>query len=73
MNYGYTAIANYESGRNEPSYDDLISLAYILGVTPNDLLGFSLSKDDTEFLFSFKNLQLKHQKIILDMLNALQS
>lgn len=73
LNYGYTAIANYESGRNEPSYDDLISLAYILGVTPNDLLGFSLSKDDTEFLISFKKLQLKYQKIILDMINALQS
>ena len=26
LNYGYTAIANYESGRNEPSLDVLIVL-----------------------------------------------
>ena len=27
LNYGSTAIANYESGRNEPSIDDLIKIA----------------------------------------------
>lgn len=73
LNYGYTAIANYESGRNEPSFDDLISLSYALGVTPNDLIGFSPMEEDIEFLLSFKTLQPKHQKIILDMINALES
>ncbi len=27
LNYGYTAIANYESGRNEPSIAGLCSIA----------------------------------------------
>ena len=56
LHYGYTAIANYESGRNEPSFDDLIMLSYTLHVTPNDLIGFSDTEDDREFLASFKRL-----------------
>ena len=73
LNYGSTAIANYESGRNEPSFDDLISIARILDVTPNDLIGFTAREDDAAFLSSFKMLEPKHQKIILDMIDALQS
>ena len=73
LNYGYTAIANYESGRNEPSFDDLISLCHVLDTTPNDLLGFSPMEMDREWLVSFEKLQQKHRKIILDMMNALQS
>ena len=42
LNYGDTTISNYESGRNEPSFDDLINLSHKLSVTPNDLIGFSL-------------------------------
>ena len=37
--YGYTAIANYESGRNEPSIDDLVRIAEILDVTLDELVG----------------------------------
>ena len=41
LGYGYTTISNYESGRNEPSIEDLkkmaaffqVSLDYLLGVT----------------------------------------
>ena len=29
LNYGHMTIANYESGRNEPSIDDLIKIAII--------------------------------------------
>ena len=71
LNYGYTAIANYESGRNEPSFDDLITLAHILQVTPNELLGFSSMEEDQVFLEAFKRLLPEHQKIIFDMINAL--
>ena len=71
LNYGYTAIANYESGRNEPSFDDLIMLSYTLHVTPNDLIGFSDTQEDRAFLASFKRLLPEHQKIICDMINAL--
>ena len=73
LNYGYTAIANYESGRNEPSFDDLISLCHILGTTPNDLIGFSPLEEDLQVLFSFKKLSLEHQILIINMINALQS
>lgn len=34
LHYSHTAIANYESGRNEPSLSDLCRLADILGVCP---------------------------------------
>ena len=33
MNYGYTAIANYESGRNQPNIGDLTKLANTLNVS----------------------------------------
>lgn len=39
LHYGSTAIANYESGRNEPSLADLSHLADILGVSVDGLLG----------------------------------
>ena len=43
LNYGYTAISNYESGRNEPSIKDIkkisdffdVSVDYLLGRTNN--------------------------------------
>ena len=39
LNYGSTAIANYESGRNEPSLDVLIKLSEILDVRTDDTAG----------------------------------
>ncbi len=39
LNYGYTAIANYESGRNQPSITDLIKIATIFDVSLDYLLG----------------------------------
>lgn len=41
LNYSYTAIANYESGRNQPKISDLIRLADILNVSVDYLLGVS--------------------------------
>ena len=73
LNYGYTAIANYESGRNEPSFDDLISLCHVLGITPNEMLGFSLFDEDLQIFSSFKSLSIEKQKIIIELINALQS
>lgn len=46
VQYGYTAIANYESGRNEPSIDVLIQLANALDVTVDELVG--AEKTNTE-------------------------
>ena len=41
LNYGYTAIANYESGRNEPSFSDFIRICEALEVSADYILGMS--------------------------------
>jgi transcriptional regulator with XRE-family HTH domain len=61
-----TAISNYESDRNEPSYDKLIALSkffdvscdYLLGVTDTYLPigGEVLDKDIVEFFDLYKQL-----------------
>ena len=37
---------HYEKGRREPSLDQLVHIAQVLGTTPNDLLGVSSSSVD---------------------------
>ncbi|MCI1999575.1 MAG: helix-turn-helix domain-containing protein [Clostridia bacterium] len=39
LNYGYTAISNYETGRNEPGIKELIALADIFNVSVDYLIG----------------------------------
>lgn len=39
LNFGGTAISNYESGRNEPSIDTLIKIADYFDVTIDYLVG----------------------------------
>lgn len=41
LHYGYTAIANYENGRNQPRINDLIRLANAFGVSLDYLVGIS--------------------------------
>ncbi len=41
LGYGYTAIANYESGRNEPSLSDLHFICRILDTSSDYLIGLS--------------------------------
>ena len=41
LGYGDTAISNYETGRNEPSYSDLLRLCEHLQVSADYLLGRS--------------------------------
>ena len=45
LGYGYTAIANYESGRNEPSIDDLIKIADYFEVSMDCLVGRECEKN----------------------------
>ncbi len=52
LGYGYTAIANYESGRNEPSLGDLCRIADFFDVSVDYLLG------RTDDQYSHKNLEL---------------
>ena len=63
LNYGYTAIANYESTRNEPSFDDLIKLADLLDVTTDELLGVPLKKKEQTLLSQFKKLSAEVNSI----------
>ena len=41
LGYGYTAIANYESGRNQPSIADLKKLSSVFHVSLDYLIGVS--------------------------------
>lgn len=41
LGYGYTAIANYESGRNEPSLGDLYRIADFFDVSIDNLAGYT--------------------------------
>lgn len=41
LQYGCTAITNYESGRNQPSLQDVIKLADFFDVSTDFLLGYS--------------------------------
>ena len=50
LHYGCTAIANYESGRNEPSIDSLIKLAEALDVTIDELVGIKQKSDELHLL-----------------------
>ncbi len=67
LNYGYTAIANYESGRNEPSIAGLRSIADFFDVSVDYLIG------RTENMMSHKSPELHkrlHDTTLLDILCA---
>lgn len=56
LSYGYTAISNYESGRNEPSIEDLKKIAKYFNVSMDYLLcvndehnPFTETKDAEDF------------------------
>ena len=56
LNYGYTGIANYESGRNQPAIADLKKIASIFDVSLDYLLGandirhpYIVDEDSAEF------------------------
>ena len=73
LNYGYTAIANYESGRNEPCLDDLIALAKLLDVTVDELIGAKLETAEQAVLSAFKKIDARSKKIITELLDVLSS
>ncbi|MCI8342620.1 MAG: helix-turn-helix transcriptional regulator [Firmicutes bacterium] len=49
LDYGYTTISNYERGKNEPSFSDLIKLADLFGVSTDFLLGHDVVNDDAVY------------------------
>ena len=62
LNYGYTAISNYESGRNEPSITDLKKIAEFFDVSMdyllcgNDIRNPYVERDYPEQFNEFKNI-----------------
>lgn len=71
LHYSYTAIANYESGRNEPSLSDLCHLADILGVSTDQLLGRKGTEPKGRcqcLLEQYAQLEPKLQKVIEDLI-----
>lgn len=73
LNYGYTAVANYESDRNEPSIDTLIKLAELLDVTVDELVGAKMQTEEKQLLAAFKKLNPIKRRIILALINILVS
>ncbi len=59
LGYGYSAISNYESGRNEPSINNLIKIADYFNVSIDYLVGHELkidSADNYEYAMKIKKL-----------------
>lgn len=72
LHYGSTAIANYEAGRNEPSFDTLIQLAHFLDTTTDELLGVSITSQEQQLLSDYKKLRPGEQKLIAALAKALK-
>lgn len=47
LGYNYTAIANYESGRNTPSINNLIKLADFFRVSIDELVGHEVNTSNS--------------------------
>ena len=72
LGYGYTAIANYESGRNEPSLQDLIRLADFLDVSVDALLGREYPSKKKEIYACFDRLDEKKQEAMIHIMKLLE-
>lgn len=79
LHYGSSAIANYENGRNEPSYDVLINIADYFGVSTDYLLGkdnqpVSYQKiefDEAELLENYRKMNKDLQTNVRNMVSAI--
>lgn len=81
LNYGYTAIANYESGRNQPSISDLKKIAAVFNVSMDYLLCVNdirrpyeedeISQDFNDFLQYYSLLKDHNKADLLDYMQYL--
>lgn len=74
LHYGYTAISNYESGRNQPGLRELIMLAKVFDVSVDFLVGNDRDKtlSEKEIFYgdgmkNFVNFYLHHEEFRKDM------
>lgn len=70
LGYGYTAIANYESGRNEPSISDLTRIADFFQVSLDALVG--RKREDTTEELRWRLLSPRERGAILDFMEQLR-
>lgn len=67
LNYGYTAISNYESGRNEPSISDLKKIARFFDVSLDYLLCINDIRnpynEDNEHAIYFDHLKSAYKQL----------
>ncbi len=78
LNYGHTAISNYETGKNEPSIADLIKLSEIFQVSVDYLLCKTniknpyLSTESLEIFNEFKSYfigsPIRRQRLLRDFM-----
>ncbi len=77
LGYGYTAIANYESGRNEPSIKVLKQLAIFFEVSLDYLTGLSDKKvhsdNKVNFLNRFNETEIYYINQILNSIYEMKS
>lgn len=73
LHYGCSAIANYESGRNEPSIDSLIRLAEALDITVDELVGVKPNSNELHLISAFKKLDNHKKQIVLSLIDVFQS
>lgn len=71
LHYGSTAIAGYESGRNEPSLDDLIRLADFFDVSLDALLGREQFLENQGGYGEFCRMDMEERKKLLQILRIL--
>ncbi len=68
LHYGYTAIANYENGRNEPSFDDLIRLADFFDVSLDELLGTKRFQENKDVYKDFCRMNQEDRRKVLEVM-----
>ena len=78
LNYGATAISNYERGTHEPSYDVLIKIANFFNVTVDYLIGNNyaskeLSDFDYELISQCGKLNNYNKNILLAIAKSLEA
>ena len=79
LGFRCSAIANYESGRNEPSFDTLVKLASFFDVTIDYMLGIDerpkriegISKQEFSLIYDYRELEKNDQKIVLELASSL--
>lgn len=79
LGYGYTTIANYESGRNEPSIDVLIKIADYFDVSMDYLIGretgsgecVRLGMKEVEVLSNYRHLNQDQKRMIVSLMDSL--